>query len=43
MPKSVDYWFQDTPDSVQLDKKKQSGTTKTALRQITCGDPNFQN
>ncbi len=43
MPKSIDYWFRDTPDSVQLDKKKQSGTTKTALRQITCGDPNFQN
>jgi hypothetical protein len=43
MPKSVDYWFQDTPDSVNLDKKKSSGTTKTALRQITCGDPNFQN
>ena len=42
MPKSVDYWFQDTPGSVNLDKK-QSGTTKTALRQHTCGDPNFQN
>ena len=42
--KSVDRWFQDTPDSVKLDKKKgSSGTTKTALRQITCGDPNFQN
>ena len=40
--KSVDRYFQDTPDSVKLDKKK-SGTTKTALRQITCGDPNFQN
>ena len=40
---SVDYWFQDTPSSVNLDKKKGSGTTKTAFRQITCGDPNFQN
>jgi hypothetical protein len=41
--KTVDSWFRDTPDSVKLDKKKSSGTTKTALRQITCGDPNFQN
>jgi len=29
---------------VTLDKKsKSSGTTKVALRQITCGDPNFSN
>lgn len=41
--KSVDTWWGDNPDSVSLDrKKKQSGATKTAMRQITCGDPNFQ-
>ena len=42
VPKSVDTWWRDNPDSVNL-KKKQSGTTKTAMRQITCGDPMFQN
>ena len=40
--KSVDTWWRDNPDSVNL-KKKQSGATKTAMRQITCGDPMFQN
>lgn len=44
--KSVDTWWKDNPDSVNLksnSKTKKSGTTKTAMRQITCGDPMFQN
>jgi hypothetical protein len=44
--KSVDTWWADNPDSVSLKssgKNKKTGATKTAMRQITCGDPMFQN
>jgi hypothetical protein len=41
LPKSPDYWFQDTPNTVKVDKKRGSGTTKTALREHACGDANF--
>lgn len=40
LPKSPDYWFKDTPNSVKV--KNSSGTTKSSLRQITCGDRNFE-
>jgi hypothetical protein len=41
LDKSPDYWFQDTPNTVKVDKKKGSGTTKVALREHVCGDPTF--
>ncbi len=41
----IDYWFQDSPESVTIKTKKgQSSKTvvKRALRQAACNDPNFQ-
>lgn len=35
MPDDIDYWFQDNPDTVQLDQS-QSSTIKHALRQHPC-------
>jgi len=34
VPSSIDYWFQDNPDSVKL--KKGQSATKRALRQVPC-------
>jgi hypothetical protein len=38
------YWFSDTPDSVKVDKKKSSSSSKikTAIRQHACNNPNFE-
>jgi hypothetical protein len=40
IPGSVDYWWQDTPTSVEV--KNSSTVTKHALRQGRCSDPNFK-
>jgi hypothetical protein len=46
MPSSIDYWFQDSPESVSIktDKKGKapSSVVKRALRQARCNDPEFQ-
>lgn len=44
MPASIDYWFQDSPDTVQIKTKgnQAKSVIKRALRQIKCGDPDFQ-
>jgi hypothetical protein len=46
MPESIDYWFQDSPDSVEIKTKKgqkpKDSVIKRALRQGACNDPNFQ-
>jgi hypothetical protein len=41
----IDYWFQDSPESVTIKTKKGSSpknVIKRALRQAACNDPNFQ-
>lgn len=41
----VDYWFQDSPESVSIKTKKgqsAKNVVKRALRQAACNDPNFQ-
>lgn len=42
LPQAPDYWFSDTPNTVQVNRKTGSGSTKAALRQHACGDPNFE-
>ncbi len=44
VPASIDYWFQDSPDTVQIKTKgkQNKSVIKRALRQIKCGDPEFQ-
>jgi len=43
VPESIDYWFQDSPDSVSIKKKSGSSSViKRALRQGACNDPDFQ-
>ena len=45
VPESIDFWFQDSPDSVTIKTKKgqsSSNVVKRSLRQAPCNDPNFQ-
>ena len=42
MAESIDYWFQDSPQSVSISNKGPSTVTKHALRQTRCGDPAFK-
>jgi hypothetical protein len=46
IPVSIDYWFQDSPDTVEIKTKKGStakeSVIKRALRQGGCSDPDFQ-
>jgi hypothetical protein len=46
VPDSIDYWFQDSPESVSIktDKKGKApkSVVKRALRQARCNDPDFQ-
>jgi hypothetical protein len=46
VPDSIDYWFQDSPESVNIktDKKGKapSSVVKRAIRQGRCNDPEFQ-
>jgi hypothetical protein len=45
VPAKVDYWLQDSPDSVSIKSKKgqpaPKSVVKRALRQAKCNDPNF--
>lgn len=45
LPTTVEFWFQDTPESVEIKTKKGSSSNKTvtkrALRQAQCDDPDF--
>ncbi|EYF01630.1 Hypothetical protein CAP_7949 [Chondromyces apiculatus DSM 436] len=45
MPASIDYWFQDSPESVTIKTKKSSSgnVIKRSLRQAACDDPEFSN
>ncbi|MDC0745201.1 hypothetical protein [Polyangium mundeleinium] len=46
LPTTIEFWFQDTPDSVEIKTKKGQSSNKTvtkrALRQAACDDPDFQ-
>jgi hypothetical protein len=46
LPESIDYWFQDSPESVTISQKKGSSSSKSvvkrALRQARCDDPEFR-
>jgi len=46
LPASIDYWFQDSPESVTISQKKGSSSGKSvvkrALRQARCDDPDFR-
>lgn len=45
LPVSIDYWFEDSPESVTVKQRKGSSSKsviKRALRQAACNDPNFQ-
>jgi len=45
VPVSIDYWFQDSPESVTIRQKKGSSSksvVKRSLRQARCDDPEFQ-
>jgi len=46
VPDSIDYWFQDSPESVNIKTNKNgkapSSVVKRALRQARCNDPEFQ-
>lgn len=46
VPESIDYWFQDSPESVEIKTKKgqkaKESVVKRALRQGACNDPEFQ-
>ena len=46
LPTTIEFWFKDTPDSVEIKTKKGSTSNKTvtkrALRQAPCDDPEFQ-
>ncbi|MDI1444826.1 hypothetical protein [Polyangium sp. 6x1] len=45
LPTTIEFWFQDTPDSVEIKTKKGQSSNKTvtkrALRQAACDDPDF--
>ncbi|MDI1436630.1 hypothetical protein [Polyangium sorediatum] len=46
LPTTIEFWFQDTPESVEIKTKKGQSSSKTvtkrALRQAACDDPDFQ-
>lgn len=46
LPESIDYWFQDSPTSIEIKTKKgqkpKESVIKRALRQAGCSDPDFQ-
>ncbi|MDI3286375.1 hypothetical protein [Polyangium sp. 15x6] len=45
LPTTIEFWFQDTPESVEIKTKKGDSSNKTvtkrALRQAPCDDPDF--